>query len=132
VARVRERTVELINPAACPPQNPSYSQAAVSGGMVYLAGQIGIVPETGKLVSGDVGEQTARLFENARLVLEAAGSSLEKVVRVTVFMVDLAEWPAMNAAYERAFRGHAPPKSTVEVKGLALGARVEIDFIAER
>jgi 2-iminobutanoate/2-iminopropanoate deaminase len=124
--------MELINPATCPPQNPSYSQAAVSGATIYLAGQIGIVPETGRLVSEDVGEQTERLFENARLVLEAAGSGLEHVVRVTVFMVDLAEWSPMNAAYERGFAGHAPPKSTVEVSALALGARVEIDFIAER
>ena len=123
--------MELVNPQTCPPQNASYSQAAVSGSTVYVAGQIGIDPSTGRLVADDVAAQTERIFENARLVLEAAGSGLARVVRVAVFMVDLADWSAMNEVYERWMAGHAPPKSTVEVSGLALGARVEIEFVAE-
>jgi 2-iminobutanoate/2-iminopropanoate deaminase len=124
--------MELVNPKSCPPQNPSFSQAAVSGSTVYVAGQIGIDPRSGDLVSSDIADQTKQVFENAATILAAAGSSLDKVVKVTVFIVDLAEWPPMNAVYEEAFAGHAPPKSTVEVSGLALGARVEIEFVAER
>lgn len=123
--------MKLVNPDACPPQNPSYSQAAVSGGTVYLAGQIGIDPASGRLVSPDVAAQTERIFDSAATILEAAGSGLDRVIRVTVFMVDLGEWPAMNEVYGRHFAGHAPPKSTVVVSGLALGARVEIEFTAE-
>ncbi len=123
--------MKLLNPATCPPQNPTYSQAAVSGATVYVAGQIGIDPTTGELVAPDVTAQTERIFLSAETILEAAGSGLDRVVKVTIFMVDLAEWGAMNAVYQRFFAGHAPPKSTVEVSGLALGARVEIEFTAE-
>lgn len=123
--------MKLVNPPGCPPQNPTYSQAAISGGTVYVAGQIGIDPTTGQLVADDVGAQTERIFRSAAHVLEAAGSGLDRVVKVTVFLVDLAEWAAMNAVYVRHFGDHAPPKSTVEVTALALGARVEIEFVAE-
>jgi len=123
--------MELVNPTDCPPQNPSYSQAAVSRGTVYVAGQIGIDPESGRLVSGDIGEQTERIFDSATRILEAAGSGLERVVRVAVFITDLGDWSAMNDVYVRRFGSHAPPKSTVEVSALALGARVEIEFTAE-
>lgn len=123
--------MKLVNPPDCPPQNPTYSQAAVSGGTVYVAGQIGIDPATGRLVADDVGAQTERVFESVERILEAAGSDLQRVVKVTVFLVDLADWAAMNAVYVRRFGDHAPPKSTVEVTALALGARVEIEFVAE-
>ena len=122
--------MKLVNPAACPPQNPTYSQAAVSGEVVYMAGQIGIGPD-GALVAPDVGAQTRRIFQNAKVVLEEAGSSLSRLLRVTVYLVDMADWAAMNAAYQEAMAGHAPPKTTVQVSGLALGARVEIEFTAE-
>lgn len=123
--------MKLVNPAECPPQNPTYSQAAVSGATVYVAGQIGIDPSSGQLVSDDIGAQTERIFRSAACVLEDAGSALAKVVKVSIFMVDLGEWAAMNEVYQRFFAGHAPPKSTVIVSGLALGARVEIEFVAE-
>jgi 2-iminobutanoate/2-iminopropanoate deaminase len=123
--------LKLVNPAECPPQNPTYSQAAVSGSTVYVAGQIGIDPSSGQLVSDDIGAQTEQIFRSAACVLEAAGSALSRVVKVSIFIVDLAEWAAMNEVYQRFFGGHAPPKSTVEVSALALGARVEIEFVAE-
>jgi 2-iminobutanoate/2-iminopropanoate deaminase len=122
--------MELVNPKDCPPQNPSYSQAAVSGGTVWVAGQIGIDPTSGHLVSDDVAEQTERIFRSARAILAAAGTGLDRVVRVAVFLVDLDDWAAMNDVYGRHFAGHAPPKSTVVVRELALGARVEIEFVA--
>lgn len=122
--------MKLINPAEAPPQNPSYSQASRSGSTVYVAGQIGIGAD-GRLVSPEVGPQTRRIFENAEHILRAAGSSLDRVLKVTVFMVDLADWAAMNEVYQAFFGDHAPPKSTVQVSGLALGAAVEIEFVAE-
>lgn len=122
--------MRLVNPAACPPQNPTYSQAAVSGNVVYVSGQIGIGPD-GALVASDAGAQTRRIFQNAKVVLEEAGSSLSRLLRVTVYLVDMADWAAMNAAFQEALMGHAPPKTTVQVSGLALGARVEIEFTAE-
>ena len=123
--------MKLVNPPGCPPQNPTYSQASISGRTVYVAGQIGIDPVTGQLVADDVGAQTERIFQSAAHVLEAAGSDPQRVVKVTVFLVDLADWGAMNEAYVRHFGDHAPPKSTVEVRALALGARVEIEFVGE-
>lgn len=123
--------MQLVNPDDCPPQNPTFSQAAVSGGIVFLAGQIGIDPSSGALVPGGAGPQTDRIFRNARTILDAAGSGLDKIVRVTVFLVDMADWPAMNDAYGRHLAGHAPPKTTVVVSELALHARVEIEFTAE-
>ena len=123
--------MKLVNPPDCPPQNPSYSQAVVSAGSVWVAGQIGIDPATGELVSEDVGAQTERIFQSAAAILAAAGSGLDRVVKVGVFLVDMDDWPAMNAVYGRHFAGHAPPKSTVVVSELALGARVEIEFVAE-
>lgn len=123
--------MKLVNPPECPPQNPSYSQASISGGTVHVAGQIGIDPGSGRLVADDIAAQTEQIFRNAACVLAAAGSDLARVLKVTIFLVDLAEWPVMNEVYLRRFAGHAPPKSTVEVTGLALGARVEIEFVAE-
>ena len=123
--------MKLVNPAACPPQNPTFSQAAVSNGVVYLAGQIGLDSASGALVEGGAGPQTDQIFRNARTILEAAGSSLAKIVRITVYLVDMGDWPAMNEAYGRHLDGHAPPKTTVVVSELALHARVEIEFTAE-
>jgi len=123
--------MQRIDPPACPPQNPSYSQAMVSGSTVYVAGQIGIDPATGDLVAADVGSQTERIFKSLEVILEAAGSAFDRIVKVTVYLVDLADWSAMNEVYLRYLAEHAPPKTTVEVRGLALGARVEIDVTAE-
>lgn len=123
--------MRLVNPPDCPPQNPSYSQAAIVGSTVYVAGQIGIDAASGALVADDVGAQTEQVFANTRHILAAAGTSLDRVVRVTIFLTDMREWQAMNEVYLRHFGNHAPPKTTVEVRALALGARVEIEFTAE-
>lgn len=122
--------MRLVNPPDCPPQNPSYSQAAIVGSTVYVAGQIGIDAASGALVADDVGAQTERIFANTRHILAAAGTSLDRVVRVTIFLTDMREWHAMNEVYLRQFGNHAPPKTTVQVSALALGARVEIEFTA--
>jgi 2-iminobutanoate/2-iminopropanoate deaminase len=107
-----------------------YSQATVANGLLYSAGQIALDPATTELVVGGVAEQTARVFENLRGVLEAVGSSFAQVVKTTVFLVDMADFTAMNEVYAKAFGGHRPARSTVAVAGLPRGARVEIEVVA--
>jgi 2-iminobutanoate/2-iminopropanoate deaminase len=107
-----------------------YSQATVANGLLYSAGQIALDPATTELVGGGVAEQTARVFENLRGVLEAGGSSFAQVVKTTVFLVDMADFTAMNEVYAKAFGGHRPARSTVAVAGLPRGARVEIEVVA--
>jgi len=113
-------------PAAIGP----YSQAVVVGGMVYTAGQIPLVPGTMQMVEGDVAAQTLQVFANLKAVLQAAGSSLDRVVKATVFLTDMADFPAMNEVYAREFGDHRPARSTVAVRTLPKNARVEIDLIA--
>lgn len=108
-----------------------YSQGVVSGGLVYTAGQIALDPATGELVAGGVPEQTMRALENIRAILEAVGSDLAQVVKTTVFLADMADFTEMNAAYAAAFGQHRPARSTVAVKALPRGARVEIEAVAE-
>jgi 2-iminobutanoate/2-iminopropanoate deaminase len=108
-----------------------YSQGIASGGLVYTAGQTPLDPATGDLVAGGVSEQTARALANIRAILDAAGSGMALVVKTTVFLTDMADFPAMNAAYAAAFGEHRPARSTVAVKALPRGARVEIEAVAE-
>lgn len=108
-----------------------YSQAIVHAGLVYTAGQIPLDPQTGKLVEGDVGAQTERVLLNLTAVLAAAGSGPERVLRTTIYLTDIADFPTVNEIYARHFRSEpAPARSTVQVAALPLGARVEIDAIA--
>ena len=107
-----------------------YSQAIVANGFVYCAGQIGFNPQTMEIVHGGIREQTERVLENLRAVLQAAGSDLSKVVKTTVFLVDMADFTAMNEVYAQAFGNHKPARSTVAVAGLPRGVRVEIDVVA--
>jgi 2-iminobutanoate/2-iminopropanoate deaminase len=109
-----------------------YSQAVVAGETVYCAGQVGLDPATGKLVPGGIAGETARVLENLAAVLAAAGLSLADVVKTTVFVVDLAEFAAMNEVYGRHFAAPHPARATVQVAGLPAGALLEIDAIARR
>ena len=108
-----------------------YSQATVVNGMVYTAGQIAFDPTTMEVVTGGIREQTERVLANLQAVLKAAGSDLSKVVKTTVFLVDMADFTAMNEVYAAAFGDHKPARSTVAVAGLPRGVRVEIDVIAK-
>ncbi len=120
----------VFSPAAPAPVGP-YAQAVVAGGFVFASGQIPLDPKTGKLVGGEIEAQTERVCENLRAVLEAAGTSLERVVRASVYLVDLSAFPRMNAVYARYFTGDPKPaRSTVQVAALPLGAHVEIDVVA--
>jgi reactive intermediate/imine deaminase len=118
-------------PEAPAPVGP-YSQAVVAGGFVFASGQIPLDPATGKLVGGEIEAQTERVLDSLRAVLEAAGSSLGQVVRASVYLVDLALFPRVNAVYARYFGSDPKPaRSTVQVAALPLGAQVEIDVIAQ-
>jgi 2-iminobutanoate/2-iminopropanoate deaminase len=107
-----------------------YSQAVRANGFVFVSGQIALDPSTQKLVPGEIMVQTERVLENLKAILSAAGSSLEKVVRTTVFLSDMNEFAAMNEVYARYFREQFPARSTVEAARLPRDVRVEIDVIA--
>jgi len=109
-----------------------YSQAIATGELIFSAGQVALDPATGELVSADIKTQTARVLDNLAAVLEAAGSGLDRVVKCTVFLVDFAEFGAMNEVYAQRFGQHRPARSTVGTTALPKGARVEIECIAVR
>jgi reactive intermediate/imine deaminase len=110
-----------------------YSQAIVAGDLVFCAGQVAIDPSTGQLVGGeDVRAQTRRVIDNLSAVLAASDSSLDHVTKTTVFLTDLADFASMNEVYAERFGGHRPARSTVPVKDLPRGAKVEIECIAVR
>jgi len=122
------RTVVLS--AAAPKPVSAYSQAIQSGQLLFLAGQIPLDPTTGKLLSGTMAEETDRVLENLRAVLSAAGASLENVVKTTVYLTNMADFPAFNEAYARHFTKDPPARTTVAVAALPLGVRVEVEAIA--
>jgi 2-iminobutanoate/2-iminopropanoate deaminase len=113
-------------PAAIGP----YSQAIRMGNMVFLSGQIPLLPATGEIVQGDIKVQTRQVLENVKQILEAAGSSLDKVVKTTVFMKDLNDYAAMNAVYLEFFPHKPPARSAVQAARLPRDAGVEMEVIA--
>ena len=123
---------EIRSGAAPEPVGP-YSQAVERGGWVFLSGQIPLDPATGRLVAGEIEEQTHQVLANLRAVLDAAALSLADVVRTTIYLVDLAHFPRVNTVYAEYFaREPQPARATVQVAALPLGASVEIDAIAAR
>jgi 2-iminobutanoate/2-iminopropanoate deaminase len=121
------RRIQTDNaPAAIGP----YSQAMVHGGLVYTAGQIPLDPRSGELLDGDIQAQTEQVFKNLRAVLEAAGASLDSVIKTTVFLRDMNEFAAMNEIYAKHFGQHAPARSTVQAARLPRDCGVEIEAIA--
>ena len=113
-------------PAAIGP----YSQGIRAGHFLFTAGQLGISPATGKLVSEDAAAQADQALRNLSAILEAAGGSLSQVVKTTVFLADISEYPAVNAVYARFFREEPPARSVAQAAALPLGAQVEIEVIA--
>jgi len=123
-------SIEFVETADAPGAIGPYSQGAVVEGMVYTAGQIPLDPGTGEVIEGDVAEQTERVLQNLAAILRAAGSDLSQVVKTTVYLVDMNDFPAMNRVYTQAFGEHRPARSTVAVAALPKAVRVEIDAIA--
>lgn len=107
-----------------------YSQAVIHNGVAFLSGQIPLDPTTNQLVEGDVAIQTERVLENLKAVLEASGASLGSVLKTTVFLKDMSDFPKMNEVYGKYFAANPPARSTVEVARLPRDVRVEIDAVA--
>jgi 2-iminobutanoate/2-iminopropanoate deaminase len=121
---------EIISTAKAPKAIGPYSQAVKRNGMLFLSGQIPLHPETGELSGHTIEEQTERVLENIKAVLQAAGASLADVVKTTVYLHDLAAFPKMNDVYSTYFPVNPPARSTVEVERLPRDVAVEIDAIA--
>lgn len=113
-------------PAAIGP----YSQAIKAGGFVFASGQIPVDPRTGEFVSGGVAEQTEQVMKNLSALLEASGSSLAHVVKTTVFLADMKDFPVMNEVYAKFFTSEPPARATIAAAGLPRDARVEIEAVA--
>jgi len=107
-----------------------YSQAVVYNGLAYLSGQIPLDPVTGQIVEGDIAAQTERVLENLKAVLEACGSSFEQVLKTTVYIKDMGDFPRVNEIYARYFTVNSPARATVEVARLPKDVRVEIEAVA--
>jgi 2-iminobutanoate/2-iminopropanoate deaminase len=125
-----ERTVIVTEGAPKPFQGAPYNQAIRAGGMVFCAGQVGLDPATGKLVDGGVEAQARRAMDNLSAVLAAAGTSVGRICKTTIFITDLADFGAVNEVYGSFFDADPPARSTVQVAGLPGGAVVEIEAIA--
>ena len=123
-------TRETVQTDNAPKAIGPYVQAIKANGLVYTAGQIPLDPKTGKIIEGGIKEQTRRVMENLKAVLTAAGSSLEKVVKATVFLKNMTDFAAMNDIYGEYLDSAKPARSTVAVAELPRGALIEIDLIA--
>ena len=107
-----------------------YSQGVISGGLLFVSGQVALDPETGELVQGDIEVQVDRVLKNVMAILKEAKMGPEHVVKATVYLADLADFPRMNEVYSRYLGKEPPARSTIQVAALPKGARVEIDVIA--
>lgn len=123
--------MRTIHTPAAPKAIGPYSQAIISGQLLFTSGQIPLVPETGEMVAGGIEAQTQRVLANLGAVLAEAGTSWDRVVKTTVFLADLGDFQAFNAIYEQGLGGAKPARSTVQVAALPRGAKVEIELIAE-
>ncbi|WP_159016509.1 RidA family protein [Cognatiluteimonas profundi] len=120
---------QSIHTDAAPAAIGPYSQAVRSGQMVFLSGQIPLDPATGVLVGGDISAQARRAFDNLKAVCEAAGGSLDSIVRIGLYVTDLGDFAAVNAVMADCFSAPYPARSTIEVSALPKGAAVEVDAI---
>jgi 2-iminobutanoate/2-iminopropanoate deaminase len=121
---------EIIATDKAPKAIGPYSQAVRANGFIFVSGQIPLDPASGELLVGDIGQQTARVLDNLKSIVEAAGSSLDRAVKVSVFLKDMGEFAAMNEIYKRYFPENPPARATVEVARLPRDVGVEIDIIA--
>ena len=121
---------QIVHTDHAPKAIGPYSQAVIYLGIAYLSGQIPLDPASGQVVEGGIAEQTERVMLNLGRVLEASGSSFKQVLKTTVFLADMAEFPKMNEVYAKYFPGDPPARATVQAAGLPRGVRVEIECIA--
>jgi len=123
-------TRQAISTDAAPAAAGPYSQAIRAGDLVFTAGQLGLDPASGEFTSDEVTGQAERALANLRGILEAAGSGMDRIVKVTVYLADIGDWPAVNEVYARAIPEPFPARSAFAVKDLPKGARIEIEAIA--
>jgi 2-iminobutanoate/2-iminopropanoate deaminase len=121
---------EIVSTDRGPKPIGPYSQAIKSNGLLFASGQVALDPKTNEFVGGDIRQQTERVMNNVKGILEAAGSNLHHVVKTTVFLKDMNDFPGMNEIYGRYFTAAPPARSTVQVAGLPKDALVEIEVIA--
>lgn len=124
--------MDVVSTEQAPRAIGPYSQAIIVGEFVFASGQIPLEPETMDMIEGDVVEQTDRVLRGLAAVLAAAGTDLSNVVKTTVYLADMADFPAMNEVYAEHFGDHKPARSTIQAGALPKKARVEIDAIAVR
>jgi len=120
----------VISTDGAPAAVGAYSQAIVAGDLVFTAGQLGVDPATGEFSASDVSGQAEQALANLAAILEAAGSGLDRLVKVTVFLADIGDWPALNEVYGRVIPEPFPARSAFAVRDLPKGARVEIEAVA--
>ncbi|NLE02412.1 MAG: RidA family protein [Fibrobacter sp.] len=123
--------MDIISTQSAPVAIGPYSQAIRSQGFLFCSGQLGIDPSTGKLISDEIEDQTLQAIKNLKSILESGGSGLKNIVKVTIFITSMDNFKKVNEIYGRELEGHKPARSTVEVSKLPLGAKVEIECIAE-
>jgi 2-iminobutanoate/2-iminopropanoate deaminase len=123
-------TKSIIKPAKAAPAGGPYSHGVRVGDLLFCAGQIPVVPETGQLVAAEIRAQTERALENIKIILQDQGLTLDNVVKTTVFMTNLGDFASMNEVYGRFFTRDCPARTTVQVAALPRGAQVEIEAIA--
>ncbi len=123
-------SIEVVHTDKAPNPIGPYEQAIKANGFVYTAGQIGLEPGTGELMSGDLEAQARRVLDNVTAVLEAAGTSWGRTVKTTIYLSDMADFAAVNTIYESYLGGSKPARTTVAVAGLPKGALVEVDVVA--
>lgn len=125
-----EKAVVRTEAAPAPFQGAPYSQAIKAGGFVFVSGQVALKPEHTELTGDSIGEQTEQVFDNLQAILEEAGSSLDRVVKTTVFLANFDDFAGMNEVYARRIGAAPPARATVEVSRLPSGALIEIEAIA--
>ena len=123
-------SLELIATTKAPGAVGPYSQGVKAGTIIFTSGQLHIDPENGQMLKGDIQEQTRLCLENVKAILEEGGAKLEDVVKVTIFLTDMAKFSAVNEIYGQYFSNHKPARSCVAVKELPLGGEVEIEAVA--
>lgn len=125
-------TIEKLATEKAPGAVGPYSQGTATDSLVFTSGQLPMDPVTGELSTGDIGKETKLCLENVKAVLQAAGSDLDKILKVTVFVTDIGDFDAINAVYAEYFTSHKPARSLVQVAKLPKGANIEIEAIAVR
>jgi len=125
------KTVVRTEQAPAPFQGAPYSQAIKAGDFVFVSGQLALAPGGSEMVGATIGEQTEQVFDNLEAILTEAGSGLDRIVKTTVFLTDLADFPGMNEVYARRVGEPPPARSTIEIAALPSGALIEVEAIAE-